>query len=250
MVLMALALTGCASAPYTGRSQFIIMNEGEEMSLSNEAYTELLQEEPIERGTQRAKMVDTIGKRIAAVAERPNYQWEFLTIPKDNVLNAMCLPGGKVFVYTGIIKLANNNVNEIAAVMGHEIAHALARHSAESASVNQSVAIGAAMVGVFLGDNSGAVGKLANTLGALGITLPHSRMQESEADHIGLILMAKAGYDPRAAATLWQKMAKANEGKEPISFLSTHPLNADRIKAIEALLPEVMPYYEATKAKK
>lgn len=249
LILFAAAFVfcGCATTPYTGRSQFIIMDEGTEMSLSADAYQEFIKEEPIERGTQRAKTVENIGKRIAVAADRPNYKWEFLVIPKDDVVNAMCLPGGKVFVYTGIIKLTGNNQNELAAIMGHEIAHALARHGAESSSVNQAASIGTALAGAVAGAygfDSGMAQNLTGALASLGLTLPYSRMQESEADHIGLILMAKAGYDPRAAVTLWQKMAQQNQGKEPVSFLSTHPLSSERIKNIQALLPQVMPYYE------
>ena len=249
LVCITIALSGCATSPYTNRSQFIIVDEETEMSLSADAYQQFITEEKIETGTQRVKMINNIGNRIAVVAERPNYEWEFLVVADDNVINAMCLPGGKVFVYTGIIKLTKSNEGELAAIMGHEIAHALARHGAESASVGQSAAIGSQVIGLIaegvIGGGAGeAVGSLSGSLASLGLTLPHSRMQESEADHIGLILMAKAGYNPSAAISLWQKMAALNEGNEPMSFLSTHPLSADRIKAIEALLPEVMPYYE------
>lgn len=249
LALLAIALSGCASSPYTNRSQFIIMDEETEMSLSADAYQQFTTEEKIEKGTQRAKMITNIGNRIAAVADRPNYEWEFLVVADDEVINAMCLPGGKVFVYTGIIKLTGSNENELAAIMGHEIAHALARHGAESASVGQSAAIGSQIIGIVaesvIGGGVGeAAGSLAGTLTSLGLTLPHSRMQESEADEIGLILMAKAGYNPQAAVTLWEKMAKQNEGNEPMSFLSTHPLSSDRITAIQAQLPSVMPYYE------
>lgn len=254
LVMAALVLSGCASTPYTNRSQFMIMDESEEMALSLDAYNQVLKKEKIETGTARAKQILTIGQRIAAVANKPNYQWEFLTIADDGTINAMCLPGGKVFVYTGIINLTNRNDDELAAIMGHEIAHAIARHGAESASIGQTAAIGSAIAGVvagsLLGVDMNTSADLAGTLAALGVTLPHSRMQESEADRIGLILMAKAGYNPEAAVTLWQKMAKLNEGNQPLSILSTHPLNEDRIKNIQALLPEVMPYYEAAKNKK
>lgn len=251
LVIIAVAVSGCAStSPYTNRSQFIIMDEGTEMSLSADAYNQFVTEEPIEKGTQRAKLITKIGNRIAAVADKPEYEWEFLVVSRDDVINAMCLPGGKVFVYTGIIKLTGNNEGELAAIMGHEIAHALARHGAESASVGQATSIGAGIVAVVaesvVGSGTGEIaGSLAGTLASLGLNLPHSRMQESEADHIGLILMAKAGYNPNYAVSLWEKMAKQNEGSEPLSFLSTHPLSADRIAAIKLLIPEVMPYYEA-----
>lgn len=254
LLSLFISFSGCSTVPYTNRSQFILMDVDEEMSLSAAAYREFLSEVNIETGTNRARLISQIGWRIAGVADRPDYEWEFLVVKDDNTVNASCLPGGKVFVYTGIINLAENNEAELAAIMGHEIAHALARHGAESVNLNQLAALGvmgtAVAASIFLEEDyyiEGAVLGVA-LLASLGITLPHSRLQESEADHIGLILMAKAGYNPHYAVSFWQRMARY-KGSESMAFLSTHPLTADRVKDISALLPKVMPYYNAAPQK-
>ena len=248
-LLACVFVSGCATAPYTGRSQFIMMSESEEMSLGAQASQQVLQQEKEERGTARAARVERIGKRIAAVAERPNFQWEFHTIPSDQ-LNAFCLPGGKVFVYTALIELTKGNDNELAAVMGHEIAHAIARHGAERMSQSQMAGIGQAVtataVGVATGSSAAADAAQSGygMLAQLGVLLPYSRKHETEADTIGIILAAKAGYDPRAAVTFWKKMAQANQGKEPVALLSTHPLNSQRIADLEKEMPRALEYYK------
>lgn len=255
LVLLAALLQACASAPYTGRSQFIIMDSAQEMQLGETAAQEVLAAEKVEKGTANAARVEKIGKRIAAVADRPDFNWEFHTITKDE-LNAFCLPGGKVFVYTGMIKLVGGGTqgdNELAAIIGHEVAHAIARHSAERQSQSTAAQLGilAGSTAVAIGSNSSGAGELAATAGTaaaqLGFLLPYSRLHESEADHIGVILAAKAGYDPRAAISLWEKMEKASGGNQPPAFLSTHPVNAQRIKDLEAIMPEALQYYQTRK---
>lgn len=249
LLLSCFALAGCATAPYTGRSQLIMMSPSEEMALGTQASQKILSKEETETGTERSARVEHIGKRIAAVAERPEFAWEFHTIPSD-VLNAFCLPGGKVFVYTALIDLTNGNDNELAAVMGHEIAHAVARHGAERASQNQLSGIGQLIiqVAVTVATGSSAIGDASGSgysaLAQLGLLLPYSRTHETEADKIGIILAAKAGYNPRAAVTFWQKMAAASKGKETVSILSTHPLNAQRIADLEKEMPEALKYYK------
>ena len=248
-LLCCLALLACATTPYTGRSQFIIMSEGTESLLGLEASQEILSSEPVETGTARAARVKRVGDRIAAVADRPDFEWAFHTIDKPT-LNAFCLPGGRVFVYTGLLELTGGNDAELAAVMGHEIAHAIARHGAERASQAQASSLGGALLGIGVGAATGssAAGQAAqggySALAKLGILLPYSRRQETEADYIGIILAAKAGYDPRAAITFWRKMAKAGEGgKEPPALLSTHPLSGTRIADLERAMPEALKYY-------
>ena len=245
LVLCCFSASGCATAPYTGRSQLIFMNTAEEKRLGQQASNKIQSEEKVERGTKRAQMVERVGTRIAAVAERPDFVWEFLTIQKDEV-NAFCLPGGKVFVYTGILEIMGNNEAELAAVMGHEIAHAIARHGAESSSVGTLAGVG--QLGVALAEaiftGGSGLSDASGTALKLGVVLPHSRTQEEEADYIGLMLMAKAGYNPEAAISFWQKMADANTGKEPLFFLSTHPLNQERINNIRKDLPKARVYYE------
>lgn len=248
-VLMLLLLSSCTNAPYTGRSQLIMMSESEEMQLGLDASQEILKTEHIETGTRRAARVERIGWDIAAVAERPDFDWQFHTIISEQV-NAFCLPGGRVFVYTGILELVGDDDDELAAIMGHEIAHALARHGAERSSQNalSNIGLGAATVAVGVYTDSAAAAAAAQLGGSvaaqLGILLPYSRLHESEADHIGLILMARAGYNPEGSIRLWEKMGKMSEGKEPLGILSTHPLSSERQQALRKLLPEAMEYYK------
>lgn len=254
LLSLVVSVCGCSTVPYTNRSQFILMDVDEEMSLSASAYNEFISEKTIETGTYRAQLIAKIGWRIATVADRPEYEWEFLVVKDDDTVNAMCLPGGKVFVYTGIINLCEGHEGELAAIMSHEISHALARHGAESVNLNQLTSLGvmgAAIAASILLEEEYYMDiavVAVSLLTTLGITLPHSRMQESEADYIGLILMAKAGYNPHYAVSLWQRMARY-KGSESMAFFSTHPLTANRVKDIAEVLPEVMPYYNAAPQK-
>lgn len=249
LLTISLVVAACASAPYTGRKQLIFVNESEEVQMGYEYSQQIMAEEKIETGTSRAKRVERIGRDIAAVSNKPEYEWSFKVIESTDV-NAFCLPGGKVFVYTGILELIGNNDNELAAIMGHEVAHALARHGAERSSQSSMTNIGlnVASVAVGVATNSNAAASLAMAGGSaaaqLGILLPYSRKHETEADHIGVILSAKAGYDPRAAISLWQKMAALNSGKEPLGILSTHPLNSQRIADLEKVMPEALKHYK------
>ena len=249
LLLCCLVLCACSKAPYTGRSQFLTMSEDTEVKLGLDAANEVLSQEPVEKGTARAARVEQVGGRIAQVADRPNFEWAFHTINKP-VLNAFCLPGGKVFVYTLLLDLTGGNDAELAAVMGHEIAHAIARHGAERASQAQASSMGGTLLGLGVGvlTGSSALGQTAqggySALAQLGILLPYSRSQESEADYIGSILAAKAGYDPRAAITFWEKMIQASKGeKETPAFLSTHPQSETRIADLKRAMPEVLKYY-------
>ncbi|MDL2307839.1 M48 family metallopeptidase [Desulfovibrio sp. OttesenSCG-928-C06] len=249
LLLCLLFIQSCASTPYTNRRQFIIMSSSQELQLGEQAADEVVKSEKIEKGTANAARVERIGKRIAAVADRPDFKWEFHTITKDE-LNAFCLPGGKVFVYTGMLKLVGNSDDELAAVIGHEVAHAIARHSAERASQSMAAQLGvtAISIGVAVKSDSAGAGAVAATAGTalaqLGVLLPYNRMQESESDHIGVILSAKAGYNPRAAINLWRKMGEASGGQNPPAMLSTHPLNEQRIRDLEKVMPEAMQYYQ------
>lgn len=242
-----LLLSGCAKAPYTGRSQLIVYSETDEVGMGLTAMRQVLQKERVVTGSAESARVERVGRRIAAVAERPQYHWEFHTIEKD-VVNAFCLPGGKVAVYTGLLDVADSDA-ELAAVMGHEVAHALARHSNEKMSRARMVQVGrlAAMVGVAAAGGSTqaaqAVGDGYASAMRVAVALPNSREMEYEADHIGLLLMAKAGYDPRAAIAFWQKMLRKGGGGRTSDFLSTHPTEARRIDALQSMLPEAMGQY-------
>ena len=252
--ILALLFIGCSKAPITGRSQLIMVSPQQEMALGYESAKQVLQSEKVSNDPQKNAMVKRIGERIAqvATAQYPtarNFAWEFFVIDNDEEANAFCLPGGKVFVYTGIFQYAAND-DELAAVMGHEIGHALARHGAERMSSGQLQQMGGQILGAVMQgrgnpQNTAAVMQAFGIGTQLGIMLPHSRTQEYEADHIGLVLAAKAGYNPQAALSFWEKFG--NSGQTPPEYLSTHPAPTNRISQIRALLPKTMPMYEAAK---
>jgi len=251
--ILALLFIGCSKAPVTGRSQFITVSQKEELALGFQSAKEVLKTEKVSQDPQKNAMVKRIGQRIAkvATAEYPvakNFTWEFFVIDKDEA-NAFCLPGGKVFVYTGIFKYVSND-DELSAVMGHEIGHALARHGAERMSAGQLQQMGGQVLGAVMQgrgnpQNTAMVMQAFGIGSQLGIMLPHSRTQEYEADNIGLVLSAKAGYNPNSALSFWEKFSKA--GRTAPEYLSTHPAPTNRIAKIRALLPKVMPIYQANK---
>ncbi len=242
-------IAACATAPYTDRSQFIIVSASQEVSMGAQAAQQVKQKEHVSQDKAAGSRVRGIGERIAKVANRPDFKWEFTVIEKQD-LNAFCLPGGKVFVYTGLLALVESD-DELAAVMGHEIGHALARHGAERMSMSMATQLGGQVASAAIGMQNPAYAQLFNTAygaGAqVGVLLPFSREQESEADYLGLILMTQAGYDPGAAVTFWQKMAAKSKGKAPPAWLSTHPADEDRIAAIEKDLDFVRKRYAPAK---
>ena len=252
--ILALLFIGCTKAPITGRSQLIMISPNQELQLGFQSAQEILKKEKVSSDPQKNAMVQRIGKRIAAVATNQyaiakSFTWEFFVIEDNEQANAFCLPGGKVFVYTGLFKYAANDA-ELAAVMGHEIGHALARHGAERMSSSQLTQMGGQVLGsVMQGrgnpQNTAAVMQAFGIGTQLGIALPHSRTQEYEADHIGLVLMAQAGYNPQSALTFWEKFSK--DGRTPPEYLSTHPAPANRIQKIRALLPQTMSIYNASR---
>ena len=259
LILLALCLlAACDSAPVTGRSQMMLVSEGEERQLGAQAYRQVLASEQQSRNPEFNALVDKVGRRIAQAAERPpanmwkapHYSWEFRTI-ENSAPNAFCLPGGKVAVYSGLLPITRTEAG-LATVIGHEVAHALARHSAERLS-DQKVVSGATMLaGVGLAVACGRTGATyapmamaAMGAGAsVGILLPMSRTQESEADHIGLVLMALAGYDPHEAIGLWERMRALSRGqKKQPEWLSTHPTDDARLADIRHWVPQAMKYY-------
>ena len=247
--ILALLFIGCSKAPITGRNQLIMINPQQEMALGYQSAKKILASEKVSTDPQKNAMVKRIGQRIAAVTGQNNYKWEFFVIDNDKEANAFCLPGGKVFVYTGLFKYVAND-DELAGVMGHEIGHALARHGAERMSAGElqqmsGQVLSSVMQGRANPQNSAAVMQAFGIGTQLGIMLPHSRTQEYEADHIGLFLAAKAGYNPQATLNFWEKFSK--NGQTPPEYLSTHPAPANRIQKIRALLPKVMPIYEANR---
>jgi predicted Zn-dependent protease len=222
----------------------------EETRMGLEAFSDIKQKEKISTNTEYNTRIRRIGERIAKSVGRelPNAQWEFVVFESEQI-NAFALPGGKVGVYTGLINLAGSD-DEIAAVMGHEVAHVTSRHGGERVS-QQMAAAGVAAVGTaYMQARNVDPQKQAMILGAYGATatagaiLPFSRLHESEADAIGLRFAAGAGYDPRAAITFWQKMAKKGGGGEPFKWFSTHPPTGERIANLEKLAPQYIPLYE------
>ena len=244
-----LCLPACTTVPYTHRSQLMLMSESDDLQLGAAAYKEVLKKEPITHDPQYTAPVQRVGQRIAAVADKPDYKWEFTVINDPKTANAFCLPGGKVAVYTGIFPIARDDAG-LAAVIGHEVAHALARHGAERMSRDTLMQVGAVGVAVAVGASGAGAGTQqaimqAYGLGSqVGVALPFSRSQESEADHIGLILMAKAGYNPEAAIGLWQRMAVAERGQAPPEWLSTHPSPSTREGDLRSWLAEAEPYFK------
>jgi predicted Zn-dependent protease len=232
-------ILACQTVSETGRSQFIVVSDSQERQLGDDAYKDILQKNKLSTRTDWQTQLRRVGQRIAAVAERPEYKWEFNVLQGKDV-NAFALPGGKVAFWEGIIPICQDD-NGIAVVMGHEIAHALARHGAERMSqemgiqaIGQILSLGVGQVSPGLHDDFLKVYGLGASVGVL---MPWGRSQESEADRIGLTLMAKAGYDPAAAVSFWERMSKM-AGDKPPEFLSTHPSDQTRIEQIKAWLPE------------
>ncbi len=252
-------LGGCQSTTASGsvgadRQQLLLVSSSQLNQMAAQSYNKL-QAEAAKKGTLNTDAALT--RRIRAIASRitpqtrafradaPGWKWE-VNVINSKELNAFCMPGGKIMFYSGLVSQLGLSDDEIAIVMGHEIAHALREHSREQVSqaiaAQTAIGVGAALLG--LGDTSASMANIAYD--AL-LATRFGRFDESEADRIGLELSARAGYDPRAGITLWQKMIKANSGGKPPEFLSTHPAESSRIQEIESLLPTVMPLYEAAR---
>ena len=239
---LVLAVAACQQAPVTGRQQLILLPESQDAQMGLEAYQEIKQESRISRDPELNRRVQEVGRRIAAVSSHPEWSWEFTVFENDEP-NAFALPGGKVGVHTGLFKVARND-DQLAAVMGHEVAHAIARHGAERMSQGLlAQGLGAVAVG---GGVNPQIVEIAAQAATLGVILPYSRTQEAEADHIGLLYTAAAGYDPREAITLWQNFDKLG-GERPPEFLSTHPAPGSRIDNLQELMPEAMEVYRASR---
>jgi len=241
-LVASVVLAACQNAPVTGRQQLIVVSDGEASELGAQAFQEILAESTISNDQQMNAMVKRVGQRIAA-ATGQSYDWEFVVI-EDPEPNAFALPGGKVAVHTGMFKVAKTEA-QLAAVMGHEVAHATARHSAERMSQQMMLQYGLQAAGATSEYAAQNIELLAQAA-TLGVILPFSRDQEAEADEIGLIYMARAGYDPRAAIELWQNM-EAFTGPGGPEFLSTHPATGNRIAELNAAMPRALEIYNANK---
>ncbi len=238
-VLIILTITGCATS-VTGRKQFIMTSAGEETQMGLQAFDQMKKEVPISTNPQYKSLVERVGARIAAQAKdrMPDAKWEFVVFESKEA-NAFCLPGGKIGIYTGILPITLNEAG-LAAVIGHEVAHASNRHGGERVSQAQALQTAVAVSGQVVSEQYSAITMVAlGGLGKVGIELPFSRAHESEADHVGLIYMAKAGYDPEEAVRFWERFSKANAGApQQMELLRTHPVDATRIADLKGWMPE------------
>ena len=252
----SLLLTSCASVPLTGRKRVMLVSDSEVLSSSLTQYSEYMKSATKSSSTTGQAQVERVGKKIATATEKfmkdnglsddvANFSWEF-NLVKDDELNAFCMPGGKIVVYDGLLKLATSDA-ELATVIGHEVAHAVAKHSSERLSQQMIAQYGAYILSAALSTKSEAaqtLGQQVYGLGAeYGVMLPFSRKHESEADYMGLIFMAMAGYDPATAVTFWEKMAAASTTTVP-AILSSHPSDAKRIADLKANLSTAEQYYK------
>ena len=233
------------TVPLTGRKQLVDISREQEAALGYQSYAQILQQEEVVRGTREAALIQEIGKRLAQATREDgaDFEWEFNLINSEQI-NAFCLPGGKVAVYTGILPVAKNG-DGLAAIMGHEIAHAIARHGAERMAQQKLVQIGTLAAGVAVSDMD--PGMRRGVMGALGVgaqfgvLLPFSRDHESEADYMGILYAARACYDPREAPQVWVRMGEASGGgRQPAEFMSTHPSHETRIKQLNEWMPKAL----------
>jgi len=249
-------LSGCGSVPVTGRKQMLLVSDQEVLTLSLQQYDEFIKSAPLSTDKANTALVQKVGRNIANAvetymkqngyeAEIENYKWEFHLVKSSDV-NAFCMPGGKIVVYEGILPVTRDETG-LAVVLGHEVAHAVARHSNERISQQMLQQYGNAALGMALERKSAAIQSIASAAYGLGteygVVLPFSRKQELEADKLGLIFMAMAGYDPAQAEAFWTRMAQVSGGSVA-EFASTHPSDNTRIKEIRAALPEAMKYYK------
>ncbi len=244
IVNMLFLLTACSKTPYTNRNQVVIFSPQQELQMGYQSAQEILKKERISRDPRLNAIVKKVGTKIARAAAQPGYKWQFFVIDKD-VPNAFCLPGGKVFVYSGLFRAVQNE-DQLATVIGHEVAHAIARHGAERMSMIQLGRMGKELAVQSIGGGKYAdvINQAYGTGETLGLVLPFSRKFEYEADEIGLYLMTKAGYDPRQALAFWQNMMRLSQNsRKPPEFLSTHPTDSHRIARLKQLIPKALKYY-------
>ena len=257
LVLIALFSYQCATVPVTGRKQLALVPNSELLQMSFDNYKAVLDTSKLSTNRQQVEMVKRVGRRIQKAVEDymaqngwsdqlNGYQWEFNLIDAD-IVNAWCMPGGKVVFYTGIMPICKDEAG-VAVVMGHEVAHAVANHGAERMSQGLLQQMGGVALDVALASKPAETRALFGTAygmaSNIGVMLPYSRLHESEADKMGLIFMAMAGYDPQNAPEFWERMAAGSKRAQPPEFLSTHPAHETRIKNLKAWVPEAMKYYK------
>jgi predicted Zn-dependent protease len=253
----AMLLTACSTVPVTGRHQLNLIPGNTMMSMSSQQYGTFLTEHKLSSNAEQAAMVKRVGSNVKVAVERyfanngmgdklSGYKWEF-NLVEDKQVNAWCMPGGKVVVYTGLLPVAKDDTG-LAVVLGHEIAHAIAEHGNERMSQGLLTQFGSVALSELLAtqpEETKSLWMSAYGLGAqYGAILPFSRLQESEADRLGLIFMAMAGYNPESAVAFWERMAAGAKNQAPPEFMSTHPSDATRIENLRKLVPEARPYYK------
>ena len=258
----SLMLSSCSTVPITDRKQLTIIPESKINSQAAAAYQQFKSKAKIINSGKQLQEIKEIGKRIEISVRQffqtknekdptSTFDWDYVLVNNDKVVNAWCMPGGKIAVYTGLLKITKNT-DALSIVMGHEIAHAVAKHSVERASQAMTINLGTTVADIFLG---GAINRTRNTIGQntgfdifqLGIMNPFGRKQETEADYLGLIFSSLAGYDIRESVKLWERMAQKNKGKEPPVFMSTHPSSNKRIQNLKKWINEVMINYPPIK---
>ena len=261
LLLSPMVFAGCETNPYTGRSQFLMTSVSQEMQMGAQAYDQVKSDPKMKQSEDPREIepVKRVAARIVEAAKRSKYadmakqfDWEVTVIKDDKTANAFALPGGKMAVYTGIFPMAKTEAG-LAAVMGHEVVHALARHGAERMSQGQAANVGIQVLGAAAGMGTGNAALGQATMAALGVgaqvgvLLPFSRKHESEADYIGILLAADAGYDPRESVALWERMAESGGGA-PAEFMSTHPSHGTRIDQLKQWMPEALAIYKSKQA--
>lgn len=247
IIALMITLTACSTVPETGRRQLILLSQAEEMQMGFSSFEQMKKEVPISKDKRINAQLQRVGKRIAAVAPLKDAKWEFVLFDSPEA-NAFCLPGGKVGVYKGILPITRDD-GGLATVIGHEVAHAVARHGGERVSQSVLMQAGGSLLGAALSGYDPKVQSAATQIyglgSQLGYALPHSRHQESEADHIGLLYMADAGYNPEHAIGFWQRFGAHNQqaGGGTPWFLRTHPLDETRVQNLRNWLPEAQARY-------
>ena len=253
--ILTLFFQACGSVPILGRRQLLLVPDQEVLALSFQQYQDFMSTAPVEKNTPNAQMVERVGTRIANAvetfyrnngyeAELKNFSWEF-NLVKSSDVNAFCMPGGKIVVYEGLLPITRNEEG-LAIVVGHEIAHAVAKHANERISQQMALQYGGQIAGGLLGDNAAAQqisGLVFGLGGQLGVMLPYSRKHEYEADELGIIFMAMAGYNPQVAVDFWTRMSQAG-GSSTAEFMSTHPSDQNRIAKIKENMPKALQYYK------
>ena len=258
----SLMLTSCSTVPITDRRQLSIIPEAKINRQAAAAYEKFREKSKLITSGNQLNDIKEIGKRIEISVSTffksknqkdptSTFEWDYVLVNNDKVVNAWCMPGGKIAVYTGLLKVTKN-IDALSIVMGHEIAHAVAKHSVERASQAMTINLGTTVADIFLG---GAINRTRNTIGQntgfdifqLGIMNPFGRKQETEADYLGLIFSSLAGYDIRESVNLWQRMANKKKGKEPPAFMSTHPSSSKRIENLKGWINEVIIKYPPIK---